>query len=93
MGNSTAESEIVLKLRLTREAQAKLTQRAADSGRDVAEYAAGLLESAVSALTLDELLAPFRHEVSAEGTTDEQLDSFYEELRNEAWRDQHHRKT
>ncbi|MGH9753409.1 MAG: hypothetical protein ACREA2_11555 [Blastocatellia bacterium] len=39
------------------------------------------------ARTLDEILAPFRAQVEASGITDEDLDSFFEDLREKRFRE------
>ena len=76
-----------MKLRLTPEARQKLAERAARTGRDVAEYASELIEQAVTKPTADELLAPFRRQVAESGQTDEQLDRLHEELRDKVWQE------
>jgi pyruvate carboxylase len=77
--------ELPVKLKLSTQAGQQLAQRAARSGRDVADYASDLIEQAVAKPTLDEVLAPFRQQVADSGISDEQMDEFFEELRNEAW--------
>jgi hypothetical protein len=42
-------------------------------------------------LTADELLAPFRKQVEDSGMTDEQLEGFFEGVREEIWREKHGR--
>lgn len=71
--------------------ETRLKERAAAEGKEPGAYASELLENAVKRPSLDELLAPFREEVKASGMSDEQLDDFYEELRDEAFRDRKNR--
>ena len=78
-------TEVPVKLRLTPEASAKLAQRAAQTGQDVADYASELIEHAVTKPTADELLAPFRRQVAESGISDEELDQFHEQLRDKSW--------
>lgn len=37
-------------------------------------------------------LAPFRDEVARSGLTDEQVDAFFERLRDEVWQEQSHQR-
>lgn len=78
---------MTLTIPLSPEAEAKLRARAAAAGQNVAEYAARLFEQAVTTPSVDEALAPFRREVADSGLTDGQLDEFFEEMRDEAWRE------
>jgi hypothetical protein len=83
---------MTLSISLTPEAEAKLKQRAAAEGKDPTAYATELVENAVTRPTLDEILAPFRKQVAESGISDEQLDGFYDDLRNEAWKERQGRK-
>jgi hypothetical protein len=38
-------------------------------------------------MTVDEALAPFRRQVQESGLTDEELRAFFEEVREEVWRE------
>ncbi|HEV3417277.1 MAG TPA: hypothetical protein VG056_10700 [Pirellulales bacterium] len=82
----------MLQVSLTPETVAALRERANARGEDIADYAARLLRDAVTAPSVDELLAPFRNQVDESGATDEELDNLCEELRQEVWRDQEARK-
>jgi plasmid stability protein len=66
----------------------KLRQRAADAGKDASTFAREALEEKLQdPRTIDEILAPFRKQIAESGMNDEQLDKFYEALRDEAWQD------
>lgn len=62
-----------MKLRLSDQAKRKLAERAAESGRDVAEYTSELVEQAVNRPTLDELLAPVRADFARSGMSEDQI--------------------
>lgn len=70
-------TEIALRLRLTQQAKDKLTEQAAQSGRQLDDVASELLEQAVTRPSVDELLAPFRKQVAESGMSDEELDDFF----------------
>jgi len=73
----------MLQVPLPPDAEEKLRQRAEANGEDVASYAARLLKEALSAPSVDELLAPFRKQVEESGITDRELDQLGEELRRD----------
>lgn len=74
-----------LEISLSPDAETRLKQRASAAGKDPSAYAAELIEQVVNRPSLDEILAPFRTQVDQSGMSDEQLDAFYEALRDEAW--------
>lgn len=78
---------MTLTIPLSPEAEARLQERAIAAGQDVTAYAAQLLEEAITSPTVDELLAPFRRQVEQSGMSDEELDAFYEELRDKVWQE------
>lgn len=82
-------TELAMKLRLSEKASEKLAQRAAESGQDLATVASRLLEEAVTRPTVDEVLAPFRKQVAESGMSDEELDEFFEDVREKAYQDRH----
>ena len=73
----------MLQISLPPDAEQMLRERALASGQDVAAYAASLLREALTAPSVDELLGPFRKQVEESGMSDEEIDSFGEELRRE----------
>ncbi|MEX2172429.1 MAG: hypothetical protein WD851_24120 [Pirellulales bacterium] len=83
----------MLQIKLPADTEATLRERAKANGADVASYAACLLKEALSAPSVDELLAPFRKQVEESGITDEQLDQLGQELRRDARHEQQARKT
>lgn len=78
----------MLQVPITPEAEATLRQRALARGEDVGAYAARLLLDALTAPSVNDLLAPFRKQVESSGISDEELDSLGEQLRDEVWQDQ-----
>ena len=76
---------MTISISISPEAEAKLRERAAANGQPPDVYAAKVLEAAVTAPSIDELLAPARQQIAASGMNDRQLDEFLEELREEAW--------
>ena len=76
---------------LSPHAEAKLRERAQAAGEDITSYAARVLDDALTTPSVDELLAPFRKQVGDSGMTDNQLDDFYEGLRDKVW-DEHQAK-
>lgn len=84
-------TELLMKLRLSKQAGDKLAQRAAESGRDVAAVASDLIEQAITRPTVDEVLAPFRKQVAESGMSDEELDEFFQGVREKAFQERQHR--
>ena len=75
------------------ELEEKLRQQAAAAGKDAVTFAREALEEKLQPpRTLDEILAPFRKQVVASGMTPEEMDDFYDGLRDEVWQEQqgHH---
>jgi hypothetical protein len=66
-------AEISITLRLSEDARRKLSERAEQSGQDVANYASNLIEAAVTQPTIDELLAPVRAEFAKSGLSEDEL--------------------
>jgi len=67
---------MTLTIAIAPEVEAKLLKRAAESGQDVAEYAANLIRQGVTALTFDELLAPVRQDFARSGMSDDEIMEF-----------------
>ena len=81
---------MTLTINLSAEMERMLQARASASGQKVTEFVARTLEEKLRAQpTADELLAPFRKQVEDSGMTDEQLGGFFEEVREEVWREKH----
>ena len=75
------------------ETEARLQARAAAQGQEVSAYVQQLIENELqNALSLDEVLAPFRKQVEESGMTDEELEAFFEEVREEVWQEKQAQK-
>jgi hypothetical protein len=66
-------TEVPMRVRLSKEANQKLLACAAQSGRNVDDYASELLERAMTRPTLEEILAPVHADIEAGGMSDEQI--------------------
>lgn len=75
---------MAIQISLPPDAEARLRAKAKSVGQDVDSYASQLLHEAITTPSIDELLAPFRRQVEESGMSDEELDAFYEDLRNKA---------
>ena len=76
--------EIPVTLRLSKDAEAKLSERAAATGKPLAEYIATLVESVVETpRTLAEISGPVYQRFLDSGTTDEQLSEELEQAKHE----------
>jgi hypothetical protein len=82
----------MLQIPLPPDAEEALRERARAKGQDVGSYAARLIQEALSAPSVEELLAPFRRQVEESGLTDEELNQLGEELRDEVWRERQAQK-
>ena len=78
---------MTLSISLSPQAEEKLRQRARAAGIEPTVYASELLENLVTKPTLEEILAPFRKRVAERKMSDEEIEKFYEELRDEAWQE------
>jgi hypothetical protein len=84
------EKNMTIAIRLSPTAEIKLRVLAAQRGQDVAGVAAELLEKQLQAPTADDALAAFRQQVAASGLSDEELNAFFQEVREEVWQQKHH---
>lgn len=82
----------MLEIPLPLDTEEVLRERARANGEDVASYAARILKEALSAPSVDELLAPFQKQVDESGINDRELDELGEELRCDARRESKARK-
>lgn len=71
---------VTLSLTLPPEVENKLRERAAQSGQAVDEYALRMLADAITATTIDELLAPVRKQVAESGACEDEVMEFGREL-------------
>lgn len=77
---------------ITPEVFPRIQQVANAKGQDISSFLSSLLQDAFSGQraplrSLDEILAPFRAQVEASGITDDELDSFFEDLREKRFRE------
>ena len=82
----------MLQIPLSPDTEEALRERAKANGEDVPSYAARLLKEALSAPSVDELLAPFRKQVEESGITDTELNQLGEELRRDVRQEAQARK-
>lgn len=79
-----AISEVPVTLRLSKDAEARLAERAGAAGVPLAAYIAALVESLVeSPRTLAEISGPAYQRFIESGTTDEQLSEELEQAKHE----------
>ncbi len=71
---------MTLSLKISPDVEAKLRERAAASGEPVDVYASKVLAEAVTAPTIDELLAPVRQQVAASRMSEDELMDLGREL-------------
>lgn len=67
-----------LTVRISDAAREKLAQRAAATGKDVADCAAQIIEDAVTKPDLDEVLAPVRQQFARSGMSEDDLSDLLE---------------
>jgi hypothetical protein len=79
----------MLEIPLSPETEAALRKKASVRGEDVAIFAARLLQDALTAPSVEELLQPFRQQVDTSGVTDEDLDRLCDDLRQDVWDARH----
>ena len=78
---------MTISISLSPTAEARLREKAAAIGQPLDVYASGVLERAAVAQSADQLLEPFRRQVEASGMSDLELDAFFEDIREKAFRD------
>ena len=79
---------MTITITLTPEDEHRLAARAAQAGEDLTIYIQHLIESDIrNGRVADQALEPFRREVKESGISDEELDSFFEAVRDEVWND------
>jgi predicted transcriptional regulator len=68
-------------------------QQAAKSGQDVNAFVVQAVhEKLAKARTFDEICDPFAQAVAASGISDDELDRFFEEVREEVWQEKQGKK-
>ena len=73
----------MLSIPLSAEAEARLRERAAAAGEDLATYAARLLETVSRPRTLEELSGPVARRFAQSGVTEEELGEELERAKHE----------
>ena len=80
---------------ITPEIAPAVRRAASERGKDVASFIEELVTETFSGpgrpRTLDEILAPFRAQVEASGISDEELASFFEQVRDHRFRESQER--
>jgi len=85
-----ANYDMTITIQPSDEEQRRLAEWAARNGRDVADYVHLLIERDIQEpAAVDQALAPFRRQVEESGMTDDELGAFFEEVREEVWREKH----
>jgi predicted transcriptional regulator len=77
-----------LTIELPAETERELSALAKESGRTPEAVAVELLERHLALRTMDEILAPFRKQVAESGMSEEELDAFFQDVRQEVWEEQ-----
>lgn len=68
--------------------ESTLRQQAARSGQDITTFVLDAVKEKVAKVrTFDEICAPFTKAVAAAGVSDEDFDTFFQEVRDEVWRE------
>ena len=84
---------MTISISLSKELEEKLKERAAAAGKDAETFAREALEEKLALpQTFAELLAPIREETQRLGTTEEELESLIEEVRDEVFAEKQGRK-
>jgi hypothetical protein len=79
---------VKLKIRISDETAAELSERARSVGEDLAEYVAGMLERATaSTKILREISGPVAKQFEKSGMTDDELGEFLEEVKHKLRRE------
>jgi len=75
-------------LNLSPEIEKTLRERAAQRGQDLSAFVAeAIKEKIAKAVTFDEVCAPFARAIEAAGMSDDEFDAFFEDAREEVWRE------
>ena len=65
-----------------------LREQAVQSGQDVSGFVLQAVREKIARVrTFEEVCAPFAHAVEAAHVTDEEFDRFFEEVREDVWRE------
>ena len=82
-----------LTIDLPAELEKNVRQQAAKNGQDVTAFVLQAVnEKLAKARTFDEICAPFAQAVAATGISADEFDRFFEETRDEVWRERQDKK-
>jgi predicted transcriptional regulator len=84
---------MTLTIKVSDETERKLNKMASRIGQPVDEFVNHLIEREVSTKTFAEILAPVHEHSRNAGYTEEELDEFFEGLRNEVYKEKQARQT
>jgi hypothetical protein len=81
------EDSMTLNIELPPEVESALRLQAAQNGQDMGAFVVQAVREKIGrAATFQAVCAPFAKAVQASGVTEEEFDRFFEESRNEVWR-------
>jgi hypothetical protein len=72
---------------LSSEVENALLEKASANGKDIQNYIEDLLRKQALRPTLDELLAPVRRDFEESGMGEEDLNDFFDDLRDKVWQE------
>jgi hypothetical protein len=72
---------------LPSEVENALLEKASANGKDIQNYIEDLLRKQALRPTLDELLAPVRRDFEESGMGEEDLNDFFDDLRDKVWQE------
>jgi membrane-bound lytic murein transglycosylase B len=79
---------MTITITLTPDEEHQLAERAARLGLELTSYVQNLIEKDIrNPQAAEAALEPFRRQVEQSGISDEELDAFFEEVRDEVWND------
>jgi predicted transcriptional regulator len=77
-----------LTVELPADMESELHEIARETGSTPEAVVKDLIARRLAVRHIDEALAPFRKEVAASGMTEDELDAFFQDVREEVWQDQ-----
>jgi hypothetical protein len=84
---------MVLTIELPPELEETVRRRAEQSGQDVKEFVIRAVQEKIAkSRTFDEICEPFAQAVRDSGVSDKEFDDFFEEAREEIWREKQSRR-
>lgn len=77
-----------LTIELSEPVERELPRWAVDSGQTAEAFLAEMAERFLTSRRIDTTLAPFRKQVAESGMSENELDAFFQEIREEVWQEQ-----